>query len=299
MVANIKLKGEPIRLFWEKANAWRKLFLLRRLDALKTDIAQKYLKEILKLQNLDGGFAKENGEASSVSFTAEAMENLIHSGIKPDLPILRKAASFLWSIQREDGGWSENPKMSKDKVPFWASTEKGVTILTADALEALFDMGFKDDERFRKAVEWLRRMQSQSGMWINLEGEDETQVEPDSTQRALSALIKMGEPLRSPVVKKACEALEEFIMTEAEKWAEEWPVWAWIAPLDGLIAAGYTVNDDVVKNALTKVLEQQKDDGSWPENYEIRVVPSLIKLGIIQREEALEIIRDCEKRKGF
>jgi squalene cyclase len=295
MFANIRLKEDPVKLFWKKANTWRKLFILRCLNAFETDVAKKYLKEMVKLQNVDGGFSKEHGETSSVSFTAEAIMNLTQSGEKPNSQILKKAAAFLWSIQRENGSWSENPKISKEKIPFWSSIEKGVPILTADAIEALFDAGYMKDERFKKAVNWLKQMQSPSGMWINLEGEDPTHVDPDSTQRAISALIKTGEPANSASIQKACEALKNFILVEAENWAKEWPVWAWIAPLDGLIAAGYTINDDVVKYALTKILEKQQNDGSWPDNYEIRVVPSLIKLGEIKRKEALESITISEK----
>jgi len=116
MFANIRLKEDPVKLFWKKANMWRKLFILRCLNAFETDVAKKYLKEMVKLQNVDGGFSKEQGETSSVSFTAEAIMNLTQSDEKPNSQILKKAAAFLWSIQRENGSWSENPKISKEKI---------------------------------------------------------------------------------------------------------------------------------------------------------------------------------------
>ncbi|RLG46446.1 MAG: hypothetical protein DRN92_05240 [Thermoproteota archaeon] len=62
-----KLKGDPIKLFWDQASCWRKLVLLRLLDVLREDLAQKYLKEIAQLQNPDGGFSKNKGETSRVT----------------------------------------------------------------------------------------------------------------------------------------------------------------------------------------------------------------------------------------
>ncbi|MCS7374389.1 MAG: hypothetical protein NDF56_05375 [archaeon GB-1845-036] len=82
-------------------------------------------------------------------------------------------------------------------------------------------------------------MQSQTGMWITLEDADPRDVESDSTQRAISALIKFDLPADASPIIRACGALEKFILTEAEKWAKAFnPVWPWISSLDGLVAAG-------------------------------------------------------------
>jgi len=292
----VELKGNPVGLFWRKASCWRKLSLLRSLNAIKTAIAQKYIKEMIRLQRNDGGFSRNPDEASSVTVTAEAITNLIHSGKEPNSPIVQQAINFLWSVQKENGSWRENPQLPKDKIPFWSSSEKGVPILTADCIEALVDAGYRDHNRVKKAVNWLRQMQSPTGMWIALEDANLNDTEPDSTQRAISALIRFGMPADSQPIKKACEALETFIVKEAQEWAKTYPpVWPWIAALDGLIAAGYTVENKAVQYALKNILEQQLDDGSWPNGYELRVVPTLINLGIIPKKQALETISESEK----
>ena len=90
----MRLKGEPIKLFWENANCWRKLSLLRLLDKIKTEVAQKYLKKMRLLQNKDGGFSREKGEASSVSVTADAIINLVQSSDKPNSFVVRRAVEF-------------------------------------------------------------------------------------------------------------------------------------------------------------------------------------------------------------
>lgn len=272
--------------------------LLRLLDCLKKKVAQKYLKDMIQLQGEDYGFSRSHGEASSVTITAEAVINLIQSGEEGNSSIIQRAISFLWSLQKENGSWRENPKLPRDKIPFWSSTEKGVPILTADCIEALVEAGYRNDSRVVKAVSWLRRMQSSDGMWIALEDAKPNDTEPDSTQRAISALIKFGLSAESTIIRSACKALEKFIFTEAIEWAKTYPpTWPWIAALDGLAAAGYTVKNKAVQYALKNVLKQQQNDGGWPNGYELRVVPTLIGLGVISKEQAVEAIERIEGKK--
>jgi len=245
-------------------------------------------------QNNDGGFGKERGEPSSVTATTKAISNLIESGAKPNSSTVQRAALFLWSLQKENGSWRENPALPKDKVPFWSSTERGVPILTADAVEGLLQAGYEDDKRLTRALEWLKRMQAPDGMWIHLENAAPTETDPDSTQRAIRALIRAGESPDSSTIKRACNALEKFVSAEAEKWTEKWPVWSWVAPLDGLVAAGFKADNRTVQQALEQIFKQQTADGSWPDGYEVRVVPTLVELGVIPREKAWGIIRKTE-----
>jgi hypothetical protein len=294
----VELKGRPVHLYWEKASQWRKLLLLRRLGILRTNIAKKYLEEMIQLRREDGGFSRSRDEASSVTVTTEAIINLIQSGGEKSSPIVQDAVNFLWSVQKGNGSWRENPKLSKDKIPFWSSSEKGVPILTADCLEALIEAGYRNDNRVIKAADWLKQMQSPAGMWITLEDADPNDTEPDSTQRAISALIKFGISTDSTIIKSACRALEKFILTEAAKWAKTHPpVWPWIASLDGLVAAGYTIENKAVKHALKNISKQQQNDGGWPNRYELRVVPTLISLGVISQEQAVKTIKEIESGK--
>jgi hypothetical protein len=134
-------------------------------------------------------------------------------------------------------------------------------------------------------------------MWLSLEGTDASDVEPDSTQRAVSALLVYGISKNSRIIMNACSALERFILEEAAEWAKTHPpVWPWMAPLDGLLAAGYTVSNKAVQFALRNILKLQEDDGSWPNQYEMRVVPALINLGLISREKTLETISMKERK---
>lgn len=294
----MEVKGDPVSLFWQKASCWRKLRLLRQLRGMETDIAQRYLEEMNQLHREDGGFSRSQNEQSSITATAEAVMNLTCSNTSPSSPVVQGALNFLRSLQKENGSWRENPKLSKDKIPFWSSSEKGVPILTADCVEAFVEVAYQNDQCVIKAIEWLKQMQSPTGMWLTLEDADPNDTEPDSTQRAITALIKFGLPVGSNEIRKACNALEKFVLAEAADWAKTHPpVWPWIASLDGLVAAGYTMENKAVQFALKSILEQQQEDGSWPNGYELRVVPTLIGLGVIPSEQALEIIRTMEMKE--
>ncbi|RLG53908.1 MAG: hypothetical protein DRO00_02700, partial [Thermoproteota archaeon] len=247
-------------------------------------------------QNPDGGFSKNKGEASRVTETAEAIINFVKSGEESSSQRIQRAINFLWSLQKENGSWRENPELPKEKIPFWSSSEKGVPILTADSVEALVEAGYKRDLRVLNAIKWLLGMQSPSGMWLSIEGADLNDAEPDSTQRAISALIKFGMKASSPAIKKACMALENFIMTEAKEWVKIYPpVWPWVAALDGLIAAGYTLENRAARLSLKKILEQQEESGGWPNKYELRVVPTLVAMKLIPKEKVWESIKMAEE----
>lgn len=69
---------------------------------------------------------------------------------------------------------------------------------------------------------------------------------------------------------------------------------AWIASLDGLVAAGYTTDNKAVQLALENILKLQQEDGSWPNRYELRVVPTLISLGLIAPKQASQTIATLE-----
>jgi hypothetical protein len=118
--------------------------------------------------------------------------NLVCTNIDSNSPYVQRPLRFLSTLQKENGSWRENPKLSKEKLPFWSSSEKRVPILTADCIEAFIEAGYRNDTRVIRAVEWLKQMQSPTGMWLSLEDTDPNDTEPDSTQRAISALIRFG-----------------------------------------------------------------------------------------------------------
>jgi len=75
------------------------------------------------------------------------------------------------------------------------------------------------------------------------------------------------------------------------EWAKTHPpVWPWVAPLEGLLAAGSDSSHKAIQFALKNILDLQQEDGGWPNQYEIRVVPALVALDLISSKRVLEII---------
>ncbi|HYM40051.1 MAG TPA: hypothetical protein VEY12_07910 [Thermoplasmata archaeon] len=289
----MEFKADPVAVFWDHASLWRKLRLLRMVGALKSPTAEKYVREMYDLRKKDGGFSRGPGEVSTVSATGEAILDL--TVLHKKSPMIAGGVKFLWALQNSNGGWHENPNLPKDAVPFWSSTEKGVPILTADCIEAAVEAGYGEDAHTIGGVEWLKTMQSASGMWLSLEGADPSDSDPDSTQRAISALIRYGMPRSSEPIRRGCTALEHFVLEEAGDWAMTHPpMWPWTAALEGLVAAGYDASFKASHLALGHILRLRQEDGSRPNQYEIRVVPVLIALRLMSTDSVLATIRERE-----
>jgi len=60
------------------------------------------------------------------------------------------------------------------------------------------------------------------------------------------------------------------------------------------VVAGFTLKNRAVRFALENIPKIQLRDGSCSNKYELRVVPTLIKLRVINQKQALEIIRTIE-----
>ncbi len=85
-------------------------------------------------------------------------------GVDPQDPMIRCAAHWLMTKQREDGGWGE------DGVSYFKGQPKGVCAVstpaqTAWALLALMASGGIDSEAVTRGVQWLVKNQKADGTW--------------------------------------------------------------------------------------------------------------------------------------
>ena len=87
-------------------------------------------------------------DALLVTLTGAAVPALIAAGVKPGKPQIRKAVSWLESVQNDDGGWGEDLR-SYDDPANWSGRGASTASQTAWALLALLAAG----ERDGKAVE--------------------------------------------------------------------------------------------------------------------------------------------------
>ncbi|MBB5936650.1 squalene--hopene cyclase [Streptomyces zagrosensis] len=95
--------------------------------------------------------------------TGSVVPALVLSGIPVSNPAIRRAVSWLESVQNEDGGWGEDQRSYRDRQ--WAGRGVSTASQTAWALLALLAAGERESEAVRRGVTWLADTQCPDGSW--------------------------------------------------------------------------------------------------------------------------------------
>jgi hypothetical protein len=131
---------------------------LRETDRLVTDL--------LELQAEDGSWA--SAPANDLQATSQALMRLGYLGLGPDHRAVQRGAEYLFSQQREDGGW---PLAGAWRVPDGirsAEPHEGysmVPLQTAIPLRGLAACGYATDPRAERAYDWLLAQRLDDGAW--------------------------------------------------------------------------------------------------------------------------------------
>ncbi|MFX0126312.1 MAG: prenyltransferase/squalene oxidase repeat-containing protein [Candidatus Hodarchaeota archaeon] len=124
---------------------------------------------------------------------------------KYDFTEVRPAISFICSIQREDGGWSENPRLTS-YIPndwiFWR-TDCSSAFFTGKSLLALINSGYKDSIAVKKGITYLRETQNEEGGWPLNSDPQFGKSDPICTNSAIKAFNKMENYQNTKILKKA------------------------------------------------------------------------------------------------
>lgn len=222
--------------------------------------AQHALSQLLAMQREDGGWPwrMEKDRPSSVSDTTYTAEALVGAGLPATHQALQRAMSFLLPLQREDGGWPENPALCHH-IPWdwdWCSVEYSSPGTTGQALYALRLAGREKDKVVKRGLRFLRHTQNAEGGWPGHVGP----TYPYGTDWAsmfsiFRALRAWDPPGRNQAVTERALAA---IRTHRESWAT--PV---DNPLDTLLLLGYGLDDPDVQEALDLLIQAQRPDGGW------------------------------------
>ena len=86
------------------------------------------------------------------------------AGIAPGAPEIRRAVSWLFAIQNDDGGWGEDAS-SYELEPHGHVAAPSTASQTAWALLALMAVGEVHHASLRRGVDWLVRTQGADGFW--------------------------------------------------------------------------------------------------------------------------------------
>ncbi|WP_327288020.1 squalene--hopene cyclase [Streptomyces sp. NBC_01198] len=95
--------------------------------------------------------------------TGSAVPALAAAGLPVDHPAIRRAVSWLESVQNADGGWGEDLRSYSDQE--WAGRGHSTASQTAWALMALLAAGRRDTPAVERGVRWLAETQLPDGSW--------------------------------------------------------------------------------------------------------------------------------------
>lgn len=210
-------------------------------------IPLKYLEDI---QNEDGGFPHnlEKGKHSDVSETC-SMLDLIYELELGKHDVCKRAVQFLFENQREDGSWDENPRILEYNPPSWDTPGKleTKTWLTGEVANNLIQLGHRDSEQVKRAVEFLKGIIDENGKvtgykiatWIT------------------TSVIAQLEGIENNTAQKSLNLIQEWLQVEDT----DASFLNWY--LACLLKAKIAKDHPLVQECLDKLLGLQQENGSW------------------------------------
>jgi squalene cyclase len=214
--------------------------------------------------NQDGGipFGSSPGSPSSVKETAEILA-LIAEHKKEWPEVIAKMTEFLVSRQKKDGGFGESLKIDPYIDDKWGAigrefypVAKSVTWLTGKALEALCLVDYEDQERIRRARDFLLYSQYEDGNWPDFK--DQETSDPLATGNILTGLRAAGVNSDNEVYTDGRAALYQHLKDAIEAKST--------FDMADLLAAGVPKTDlekEVIQSGIELIIQSQKDDGGW------------------------------------
>ncbi|WP_171166878.1 squalene--hopene cyclase [Streptomyces sp. I05A-00742] len=95
--------------------------------------------------------------------TGAVVPALVAAGLPVSHPAVRRAVSWLESVQNADGGWGEDLRSYHD--PEWIGRGDSTASQTAWALMALLSAGERESPAVERGVAWLADTQCEDGSW--------------------------------------------------------------------------------------------------------------------------------------
>ena len=282
----MKLRYDPFPLVFEQGDAVTQLVCLVFFRLGDTPRALRSLLELLRDQRADGTFPSQfDREQWGMQETVRGTLFLVQGGMPPRSAEIGKAVEFILAQQRPEGGWCENPALPLPPEATWLSSERGITWLTADAVDLLRRVGLGESRECKAALEWLRAAQNQCGGWSSLGGEavgpEDDKGDPDSTAQIA---FLMGEVCgEDDAAYRAGRALFEDWLDECARDAER-GYWirlrdgakqalevyhlthlllSWVLDPPRRFRAGYDAGDSRVRRMMEALAEVQGEDGGW------------------------------------
>ena len=242
-----------------------KLRLLSAGYKMESRHQEEILDQLGNTLNPDGGvpFNMASGNPSSVKETAEILPLILkHKDSRQDL--IQQMIGFLIARQKKDGGFAETLNLNDLIEDKWGTTTgrewypvgKSITWLTGKALDALCLVGYDDEERLRRARDFLLYSQHEDGHWPDFKGQNIS--DPLGTGNILPALKAIGVNSNNKVYKDGRAALLQRLKASVKN--------KFTCDMVDLLSVGPPGTEkerELIKNAVGLVVSSQNPDGGW------------------------------------
>lgn len=224
-----------------------------------------------------------------------------HLGMDKTDARVRKACEFIFRFQQDEGGFScysleqllreyERRKKQGRKPPpvpadEWAAQiyyQQQISCLTGNMSAALIRIGYKDDPRVKKALEWLVKIQMEDGGWqcpywpVHAKDKHSCFM---GTACAMEAFSEIPKQDLTKEMKKTIEKGAEFLIMHRlfkadhhdykiikQPWLKLGFPWFWsyniLRGLDVLTKLGYT-KDERLRDAVEILMQKRQKNGTW------------------------------------
>lgn len=253
------------------------LDLLRLRHTLGESIKTTEVKKILALYQFpDGnwdykGPDEESNRIGSLGGTIHCLRWLREFNLQNNIQMAR-TLEFLSVIQSSDGSFYETDAKLAHSPQKWL--QKNTLIdrfyFTAAVPMRLFSLGFHKHTTILPALDWLQLH------WSDWDLVAATWYGPWALLCVLKFLRELNETL--------FQSCYDFSL----KWLSRLDAQPLTWLLDSLHGAGFSSEDILVKEGITRLLSLQKDDGTWPDPQYSTVETTLTALRLLYDYEGLE-----------
>lgn len=273
------------------------------IEAREAVVVSKKVSRIFRKQR-PGGFWESPARPYHPKYKATYWQLIILSllGLDRGDERVRRTVEYIWRFQHEDGGFCSRKeegarieyeavkarmeRRGKSPPPFdeWAPgeiKESEMSCLTGNVCASLIRMGYAEDERVRKALDWLVEVQNEDGGWLCPYWRAHVRDKHGcfmGTITPLDAFAEYPVRLRTRAMKEAIVRGAEFLLMHRlykadhhdfrvinESWLKlGFPKFSYdiLRGLDVVTRLGYS-EDGRIGDALGVVLDKQGEDGRW------------------------------------
>jgi hypothetical protein len=207
------------------------------------------IQSFVALQNGDGGFpcGMMPGDLCTVDNTLVALWWMDELEML-ESPAAGKAFEYLLAVQRDDGGWDENPAIAQYDLPPWVIPGDLRTRLYLSAYSAywLAIGSYKSYPAFQKALDFLLNHQDETGKVYGY---------LHTTWITTSVFFMAGQPY----AEVAGKGMHVIMAKPISEWASSQISWA----LDCLGRAGLSKYHPFIERCLAELIRRQDSEGKW------------------------------------